>query len=225
MITSRDINSTQEPQTRHMLIDVVGRHRLAYNQQLYNRGVDGNFEVEIPYPEEFVRSPNPKFVRVISTSIHIKPTYERIYNETTGVWDLNYEYEYNPTTQQQEPTKPRLKKPFYEESENTIWPFNHYILQDFPNDPRTSNDFETIDTINEHTHLAVAASFVQDSFNDDQIVGLSNPSLNYFPTYEQHTTERSFRVWILDCVKRNKISLTSFAGNLSSIILELELVY
>ena len=82
MITSRDINSSKEVETQHMFIDVIERYREQYNNSWQKLGRADQFELVIPYPEEFVRSPNRKFVRVVSTRFIIqKPVYDENSND------------------------------------------------------------------------------------------------------------------------------------------------
>ena len=201
MITSRDINSTKEMETKHLLIDVIERWREYYNRDWHVHSV---CELEIPYPEEFIRSPNRKFVRVISTKFVIrKPQEEMVWNESAGRYE----------------SLGNLESPFREIE-------THFTLKVFPEDTDENNDFTSIGTKIVPKEMAIAASFVQDTTNDHQIICLCNESVNnYIRTYEQHTTQRSFHIWIYDMLERVKMNLGFLCDQYTAILLELELVY
>ena len=204
MITSRDINSCKEVETQHMFIDVIERYREQFNNIWAKQGrYDNGFEVEIPYPEEFVRSPNRKFVRVVSTRFIIqKPVYAE-------EWDAEQQA--------------------YTRTANLETPMQEYTLmtrKDYPADNDASNDFLEADEKLVPIYVALAGSFVQDTNNDEQIVCIMNAKApNYIRTYEQHTTQKSLKVWIYDMLERVKMNLAMLASQYCSVLLELELVY
>ena len=193
MIVSRDINSTKETESIHMLIDVIGRYREEFNK---NEGDVSRYELEIPYPEEFIQSPNTKYVRVISTSILFK-----------GL---------------------AADEPFWNVEENGDGDivFEGYTLNHFPDDILAQNNFTADYNTQQPYHLAIGSTFIQDTTNDNQLIGICNPdSTQYLRTYEQHTTQKSFKIWIVDLLQRVKMNLYQFAKKKASILLELELVY
>lgn len=65
MITSRDITTKKEEEVCHMTLDIISRFRDSYNK---NNSVN-QYKVEIPLPEEFIRSPRAKYISVVGFTI------------------------------------------------------------------------------------------------------------------------------------------------------------
>ena len=222
MITSRDINSTVEAEIKHMFIDVVGRYRNAYNQD----NTISEYEFEIPYPEEFQRSPNTKYVRLIYSAIRLDITEAESANTNSASDATNQESE-EPTTEQDNTTPASdetnqesqtiIPEPFWD-SDN-----QKFIIKNYPY-LWQADDLARDDSVVEPYHLAIGSSFVQDTLNDEKLYGLCNPRGSYIRTYEQHTTERSFKIWIVDLLYRVKMNLKNLAKQNASVFIELELV-
>ena len=63
---TQDLNSYEKRTTRLMTVDVVQRFREAWNR--FNGNID-NYSLEIPFPEDFVRSGREKYLKLIKFKI------------------------------------------------------------------------------------------------------------------------------------------------------------
>ena len=123
-----------------------------------------------------------------------------------------------------------LQLPDSNEEQEPFWHSDEqkFVLKDFPEDTEWADNFTSDSESGTHEpyHIALGASFVQDTNNDFQLLGQANPSSTaYLRTYEQHTTQRSFRIWLVDLLKRQKLSISTLAQQKAAILLELELIY
>ena len=160
---------------------------------------DRLFFLEIPYPEEFIRSPLQKFVRVLGCSYIVK-TYS----------DLSYQ-------------KEKLKE-IFDWKEGTF----KLAGMDISKDTNLENDTDRRYTLMQTPHVSLHSSIAQDStlVNDSFVCKVNN--VNPFTsasTFEVHTTHRSFKIWFVDETELKILSLFTISRQLSSIRLKLELQY
>lgn len=226
MIVSRDINATKELEARAFTVEVIPMFRRYYNSLVYDNpnynaedsdseepepeedvpkkiAPDFNdarfFYLDIPFPEEFIRSPLKKFVRFLGCSFHLK-TYEDENKQDEALerfWD-----------------------------EDTL-SFKLEAIN-ITNDLYEVDDFDTDFEIRESPHINVHCNLAQNStlMNDSFVCQANNYNpLLTSSTFEVHTTQRSFRVWFVDEVERKILNLYTVAKKLSAIRLKMELVY
>ena len=60
---TQDIDSQEPRTTRLMTVDVVQRFREEWNR---SKGTINQYYLDIPFPEEFVRSPHQKYIRILT---------------------------------------------------------------------------------------------------------------------------------------------------------------
>ena len=220
MIVSRDLNATKEPEVRAFTVDVIPLFRRFYNSIVVanpeyeanphlapednprycvlDNSDDRLYYLDIPYPEEFIRSPLRKFVRVLGCMCQMK-TYN------------------NPNDQIVQ------ENLFYNKDEGT---FVSEAL-DIVKDVSVDDDFKPCSVI-EMTHLSLHSSIAQDSSisNDSFICRINNYNpLMTSSLFEVYTTHRTFRIWFVDDTELKILNLFSIAKKLSSIRLKLELQY
>ena len=226
MIVSRDINATKELESRAFTVEVIPMFRRYYNSLVYDNPAfnpepedpeepepeevvpprivpdpndDRFFYLDIPFPEEFIRSPLKKFVRFLGCSFLMK-TYE----------DDNEQDEARMNLMDKDGVF------FKPEAINII------------NDKYNEDDFDTDFSIRESPHINVHCNIAQHStlMNDSFVCQANNYNpLLTSSTFEVHTTQRSFRVWFVDEIERKILNLYTVAKNLSAIRLKMELVY
>lgn len=219
---SRDINATKEREKRIFSIDIISRYREYYNthatlnpsyeepqnddenedeiqpQYILHLTDSNQYYLDIDYPEEFVRSPLKKYVRVVDCVFMMKIFSDSRVQEAAANEIID------------------IKTGFFRPSGIS-----------YTKDEQPENDFVLRGKIYTPKHVALYSSFVQDktATNDCFVCFTNSERQSSNELFEVHTTQPSFRVWFIDNTQLKILSLASLAFRLAFIKLRLELYY
>ena len=181
---TQDISSHEPRSVRLITVDVVQRFREQWNRSI-EKSTDV-FSLEIPFPEDFIRSGRRKFIGIIGFRV---------------IWSNSL--------------------PAVGDGVN-LYPDECINI---PNDTISADDFKANLKLTQPPHISLHASFVQDSYNDNQLICFNSEYLIENRKYEIYTNQRSFKIWFVDLINRVRMSLRSICDRHSSIIIQYILYY